>query len=205
MKNTLTISILVILSFGMVPCFAQDTTKAEGKTKEYVLTLSNISPLNVGIRYKKQLKNRMFFKVGLINLNASISDNKPFSSSMISSKYYSFSGGMELGLEFRRGLGESFTFFHGPNVNVSSVSKFARYADPSNTDSKMQTQYVSNSLGVRYTLGILLHLKGHFFMSAEINPGVFMTYSRDEKNYEMYSPSLGFGNSFSLISLVYRR
>ena len=205
MKSILALVTALLLTLSTFTSFAQDSTKSEGKIREYVLTLSNIAPLNVGIRYKKQTREKTFFKVGLVNLNGSISNMDPFLSTYFPFKLYNFSVGFELGFEFRKSLNNSFTFFHGPNVTLATTQRFRKYKDPSASLNNMQTIYQSNNLGLTYTLGILLHLKGHFFMSAEINPGVFYTYSRQENTTDIHTQSIGFANSFGLISLVYRR
>lgn len=198
-------TVAVLLTFSTFTSFAQDSTKSEGKIREYSLALSNLSPLNVGIRYKKQLKDKTFFKIGLVNLNASVNNWDPNLSTNFPYHIYNLSVGVEFGLEFRKSLTDNFTFFHGPNLNLSSASRFSKAKDPSAPLTKLKTISQIYNVGVPYSLGILLHLKGHFYMSAEINPGLFFTYTKLENGGEVYFPSIGFANSYGLISLVYRR
>jgi hypothetical protein len=199
---------VLLFTSCIVSSFAQDTTKTTKKIKECVLSVSNINPLNIALKYKQQLKGRTFFKAEFVNLSGSRSKRTPEFSSNFSGISSNFSAGVLVGLEFRKTITGDFTFFHGPGIGSGySVSKYRSY-NPSLPNSA-QILSENSYVGVNYTLGVLVHLKGHFFMSAEINPGVSSSRERYSNpppgaDDEKYSTTFGLGSTYCLLSLVYR-
>jgi hypothetical protein len=199
-----------LLISSTIPSFAQDTTKADKKIREYALSLTSFSSMNVYIRYKRQIKGRTFFKVELINLSGSRSENKPEISSSYGSTQYNLSGGLQCGLEFRKSITNAFTFFHGPNIGLICFSNIAASDNPSIPADETKSFSQNYSLGIPYSLGILFHLNNHFFMSAEINPAVSATWGFHKNsqspsdNNTQFTTSFGFANSYGLLSLIYR-
>src|ERR1044072_1135172 len=76
------------------------------------------SPFRFDLKYKKQVRPRTFFKIGLVNLSANIYgyNNNPATGFPIRSANYS--GGLEAGIEFRRPLARRLSFFNGPSLRV---------------------------------------------------------------------------------------
>ena len=115
------IRLLILFSFIANIGLGQDTLKK--KTKEYYLSIADFSPLNIHIKYKKQIGKKTFFKIGLINMSGAFSNQQPNNSTSFPTKTSNLSGGLQIGIEFRKQLTDKFTFFHGPNINyVYSVS-----------------------------------------------------------------------------------
>ena len=74
-KSTVIVFILVSIQL-----FSQDTLKIQ-RIKEFHVTLADISPLSIQLKYKKQISDKMYFKLGLINLSYNYSTNYNESSS----------------------------------------------------------------------------------------------------------------------------
>jgi hypothetical protein len=209
MKTIFKTAMILLFISCSLHSIAQDTTKTDKKIKEYVLSIGNIAPLNIAIRYKKQLKGRTFFKLDIINLSAGATEYEPELSSSFGNKEYHFSAGVQCGLEFRKSMTSDFTFFHGPNIGLTyytTLFKPRNPALPAEAKSLSQTYTVA----VPYTLGILFHLKNHFFISAEINPALSASWNTYKNlpdataNRKQLSTNFGFGNTYGLLSLVYR-
>ncbi len=181
--------------FNTALVFSQEEKKP--KTKEFFLSFTNLSPLNIGVKYKRQIKNNIFFKIGLIDLAFN-------SNNYISKKYVrtnlSFSLGVEGGIEFRKKITEHFTFYHGPNINFAYGNNFTKI------DSIGLPSVKTPSLrgGVPYTFGMLIQLNEHFFLAAEVNPGIYITYNQyTSKSYNI-GTSISANNKFAVLSFAYR-
>jgi hypothetical protein len=209
MKMYFKTMMVLLFTSCIVSSFAQDTTKTTKKIKECIVSVSNINPLNLALKYKQQLKKRTFFKAEFVNLSGSRSRRTPEFSSNFSDISTGFSGGVLFGLEFRKAITGDFTVFHGPGIGSGySVSKYKAY-DPTQPVNSARIVSEGSYLGVNYTVGVLVHLKGHFFMSAEINPGVSLSRQRNHNpppgmDSEQYSTVFGLGSTYCLLSLVYR-
>lgn len=194
MKTTQKAILIAVIIFGSLTGFAQDTVKTK-KIREYHLSVNDFSPLNVSIKYKRQLKNNTFFKVGLVNLSGNIAGTS-------NSGYYNTSAsvGFLVGFEFRKPITDKFTFYHGINLGCSY------HATVYETASK--TLITENrSLQVPYTLGLLFRLNDHFLLSAEINPGINFVhhgnYNGISTTYN-FSSGLNFGTNYGHLALAYR-
>lgn len=171
---------------------AQDTTSMK-KIKEFYLELSGFSNISVQIKYKTQIGAKTFFKAGLIDL--SFYQNEIKSGPPILTRSRQYSGGVELGIEFRTNLYKQFAFYHGPNVQFSyQGTETTTWFPEKSTGSSMYRA------GIPYTLGLLFNLKNHFYFSAEINPGIF--YSTGTNNFDSFG--IGFNNRYGALSLAYR-
>jgi hypothetical protein len=196
----------ILLMLLSMPGKAQDTTRH--KIREYYLTLGNFSPINVNLRYKKQIREKMFFKVGLVSLSANYNHSGNGSTFPTSNENYS--GGLECGVEWRRTMTKKLTLFHGPalrGVYELSVNRNRNPAVPQNQQT-MAVQSLSGS--VPYSIGLLFHAYENFFVSAEINPSFYFSY-RDNLAQNPFqhaygvNAGFGFDNRYGQISLVYRR
>jgi hypothetical protein len=209
MKTYFKTMLVLLFTSCIMNSFAQDTTKTDKKIREYVVSLANFAPLNVSVKYKRQLKGRTFFKVELINLSGSTTKNEPELSTSFGSSAHTISGGLQFGLEFRKSISGNFTFFHGPGIGSTYSVTETRSHNPALPVSEQKSGSQSYDVGINYSLGILFHLKGHFFLSTEISPGVYTnryTYKspRPEANSSGQSTSFNFSNTHGLLSLVYR-
>lgn len=201
--------ILTILCINSISTMGQDTTKTK-KIKEYYFTLADISPLNVSIKYKRQLKNRTFLKIGLVNLSAHSSTSFSNASNSYPTRLFGYSAGLESGLEFRKAITDKFTFFHGLNLSFTYETSTNIMDNPTLPTNERRTVIQAYKGGISYTLGLLFKLNNHFLFSAEINPALSFTNStRDygqnpSMNYTSISSDFLFANKNGLLSIVYR-
>lgn len=179
---------------------AQDTIIRK-HVKEIYLSVSNVNPLNVGLRYKTQIGEKTFLKLGLVDLQYRVDKSNfipPNREKIVNTTY---SGGLLFGLEFRKQITERFTFYHGPNVgfniNYNETKRTGGFAY-STTEVKSNTNYTAQ---LPYTFGFLFALSKEFLLAAEINPSVY--YSENANNR---SNTLGvnLSSNSALLSMVYR-
>ena len=205
-QKIISIAILTICSHF---AWGQEVPKTD-KTKEYFLTLANVSPVNVSIKYKRQLRKRTFLKIGLVDISGNSSSNDPSMSSSYSSQSLSFSAGLEVGVEFRRSVNDKFTFFHGPNLNFTYQKQISETNNPTLSSSQRKTVSQNYTGGISYTLGLSFKLNDHFLLSAEINPGVYNSVRTiDNGQYPQYndtnnSANFSFSNKYGFLSIAYR-
>jgi hypothetical protein len=191
---------ILTLAFALIITInskAQDSPPE--RIKEFQLAFSGFSPLNTQIKYKQQINQKIFFKIGLVNLSM----NSYGANSLFGSNYtqISLNGGLELGLEFRKNLSDKLTLFHGPNISyIYSYRGFNRdiYPSPNNESTHMER--------LSYTLGLMYSINSNIFIGAEINPGFYL---QQNKNHNLNSRTIysGFSldNRIGQISIILRR
>ncbi len=185
---------LLVMSLGKVS--AQDSTR--GPIREFHLALTDLSPLNIQIKYKVQLRQKMFFKVGLINL-AYFNNYNNNAQGGTATRNVNYSAGALAGLEFRSNLYNRFAFFHGPNLSFSTVTYVVKTTPPfSGTQTRTSTTYTA---GLPYTLGLQFHLRSNFYLAAEINPVLQYTHLGGTTRYDNIS---FIATNAGMLSLVYR-
>jgi hypothetical protein len=189
---------------------AQDTIKTEKKVREYYLGFTDIAPLNVSIRYKRQLSKKTFFEIGLIKLSASIYNSIPDNTTSYITHSFNYGAGFNTGLEFRRALTDKFTFFHGLNLGYTFNQSIAETENPALPVNQRKTLLQQHGGWLSYTFGLLYKLNNHFLFSAEINPGLSINYitfdngQNPHLNYTSTSADFNLDNRNGFLSLVYR-
>lgn len=201
------IRLLILFSFLANIGLGQDTIK---KTKEYYLAVANFSPLNIQIKYKKQIGKKSFFKIGLINVSGAFSNQQPNNSTSFPTKTSNLSGGLQIGIEFRKQLTNKFTFFHGPNLNYVYSISTTRSLNPA-IPQREQTNTLEDHTGsIPYTLGLLFNMSKHILIGAEINPSINISQSNSKYgnnpslNSTYTNINFSFDNRYGLLSIVYR-
>jgi len=186
--------------------FAQDSTSK--RIKELHLGISSLSSLSVSLKYKRQIGKRIFFKIGAVNLSGYY--NKATYSNGHPTISQGYSGGLSIGIEFRRNLSERFTFFHGPSVLYRKNHEFMKTLDP-DPNSQQSSTSGGESYGINYSLGVLFKINKSFLLGAEIGPGVYQsnfgTRSIDGINEPKYSNGTSVYYNFNgntNVVLVYR-
>lgn len=185
---------------------AQDSTKT--KIKEYYLTFAGLSPLNIQLQFKKQITKKTFFKLSLVNLSYDYSDVGSPNQYPVERTYYS--GGLQLGFEFRKTLTKKFSLYHGPNLKAIYDLGITRNFDPKipQKQQKNTTQTIQGA--IPYTLGLLFNITDNILIASEINPSIRYDYSwytdgqNSYRNFGTNRLNFGFDNRFASISLVYR-
>ena len=201
--------ILTMLSLCTIFSMGQDSSKTK-KNKEYYIGPSDISPLDISIKYKLQLKNKTFFKIGLIDLSARSNSVRPDVSTSFPTSTYNYSAGIEFGIEFRKLKTDKFTFYHGPNINFTYNMAISNTDNPALPKDQRESTNQTFNGGIPYTLGLLFQLNRHFFLSTEINPGIFITRTdRDNGtnslvNFSTTSTNFSFSNNNAFLSIAYR-
>ena len=199
---------LLLFTFSTFYAYSQDSTKVKKKS-EYFLTVSDFSPLSLALKYKKQIKNLRYFKLGIINLNASQSHYKPSSSSTFPFTRANYSAGIEFGFEFRKNISGFLTFYHGINLNCTYIYNVEKIENPALPISERKSHYYTLSPGISYSLGLMGKITNNVLIAFDINPGVIFRYS--ENNYsDPYNSSVNTSVDFNLendfvqLSLVFR-
>jgi hypothetical protein len=192
---------------------SQDSTNA--RIREYYISIANLSPVNIHLKYKKQIGANQFFKVGLVSLSANFSESYNNDAGLFAYTSDNYSGGVSIGLEFRKVISKKFTFFHGPNL--TGIYRFAVNTNPNLYSTLVPYRAESNSVSILlpYTFGLLFHIRDNFYAAAEINPMVYVNYSESTMSagtlsqvpakQSNLSGGFGFDNQYGLVSLVYRR
>ncbi len=209
MKMTFKAVTVITLTIYTMCAQGQDTSALE-KIKEFYLTPLDISPISVSMKYKQQLKEMSFFKIGLVNLSVNSTTSYPTTSTSFVNRSLSFSAGMEFGLEFRKKISDRFTFFHGPNISFGYQTQVIKSDNPLLSKSQSKSKSKTYIMGIPYTLGILFQLNNHFLLSSELNPGFFINYNEYNSgqdpfsNYTNISTNFNLTNKLGIISLAYR-
>ena len=205
----LKIFITLLLAITVVCTQGQDSTKAK-KIKEYYLAIADISPFNISIKYKRQLKNLSFVKIGLVSISGRRNDYEPRNPTAYSSTYYSGSAGLILGLEFRKNITDKFIVFHGPNLSLIYRGSMSEIDNPVLPQRQRRTITHTATVGIPYTVGLMFLVTKQFVIAAEINPEVLYSYTSYENrqnaasNYKRHAPSFNFSTEYGLISVAYR-
>ena len=205
MKKLIILLFICSLSSSL---FAQDTLKS--RIKEYYLTFADFSPLNLQLKYKRQISKNTFFKIGFINLSANGKSEKTNISTVFPTAYFEYSAGLEIGIEFRKHLNKRFSFYHGPNLSFSYNKNVTKVYNPliPSYQQKNTSQIYKGS--IPYSLGILFNLNTNILVSAELNVSINYSYADNKFGGNSQASSvaqyynIGFDNRLVLLSIVYR-
>lgn len=153
------------------------------KSKELYLSGNILTFNNFGIRYKSQLKNGNFFRIGVTDLFANVSKSTPGES--ISSNYsYSsseFTGTFEVGLEKRAQISDRLSAFYGLNFVLALGIHGTKTEDPSLPRDLRHLNSYNISPGLGFNSGFIYKISDEFSVSAEISPYVVYNYSSNER------------------------
>ena len=202
---------LIILSFMCVyslSSFGQDSVKT--RIKEYYLTFANFSPATFQLKYKRQISKKIYFKIGLVNLSASENSQTTQDPNYLPTSSSSYSGGLEIGLEFRKHLTKKFSLFHGPNLSYIYQKNIFRQEDPAISNFQQRNTTQNYKFSIPYSLGILFNLNSNILIAAEINPNINYNYIEYKSNFNPNTNhiskniNVGLDSRLMLLSIVYR-
>lgn len=183
---------------------AQDTTGH--KMREYYMSFGGFSPLNVHLKYKKQIREKLFFKIGLVSLSANITQSGSISGFPVNNENYS--GGLEFGFEWRKTIARKLILFHGPALRGVYQITISRRLDPSIPQEHQVSAAHTLHGSIPYAIGFLYPIYQNLFLSAEITPSLYFSYQNNLQNPPQqsynFNAGLGFDNRVGLISLVFR-
>lgn len=197
-----------ILSFSFYSFAQVDSSKT--KSKEYYLTFSNFSPLSIQLQFKKQLSKKTYFRLSLVNLSYNETYSGSADPNQFPTNQTNYSGGIQIGLEFRKNLTKKIALFHGPNLRSTYNLGISKYLDPAVPNEKQKNKSETLQVGIPYTLGILFSITPNILIATEINPSINYNYNwytngqNSYKNYGSGNISIGFDNRYALLSLVFR-
>lgn len=205
----------VFIAVVLVCCVQLSAQESEtSKTKEYCFSLpfpQNINHITIGFDYKVQLGQSTFLKLSTFDLAFSYSKSNPSSSTNYPTSIISYSGGLGAGLEFRKELTPSFTFFHGPNIGYSYSNMTNATSNPVYDVNHRKMIAQTNNAAFSYTLGFMFKMSNHVFIAAQINPYAGITFydlnnTMDPgQNYKSTGFDFGFTDNIGSLSIVYRR
>jgi hypothetical protein len=202
--------LVVIATFLTISTTVISQDSIKPKINEYYLGLAGFSPLSIQLKYKRQIKEKTFFKVGLIELFASTNATGFSSTSQFKTTFWRYSAGLEIGIEFRKLISNRFSLYHGPNINYSYSRDQSRVFSPVLTQEQQKTSVTRNNFSLPYTLGLLFNITPNILISAEINPAISYAIidlkngqNPSVNNNEDYA-NFNFSNRLGLLSIVYR-
>jgi hypothetical protein len=209
MKKLQSLLILSIIT-GLISSslFAQESET--GKIRELNISGNLLSFNNLGLQYKSELKNGSFFRLGLTNINSSLSKRKYGTpSTSLNSNSTSFSGKFEVGLEKRKQITDKLTAFYGINLMTSTSFQRTKREDPTLS---LDLRHVDDfSINPGFNSGFIFKITRAFSISAEIIPELIYTYSSHERIVGTIKAkdiqtggSLNLDNESVRVSLVYQ-
>ncbi len=200
--------ILFIICVFSLSSFGQDSVNT--RIKEYYLTLADFSPVTLQLKYKRQIAERTYLKLGLVNLSGNTSEQTSQDPNRFGSASYYYSGGLELGIEFRKKLTKQFLLFHGPNLSFSYQKNVIQTFNPAIPTNKQKNIWETYRFSIPYSFGILFNLNSNILIAAELNPNINYNQQiyKDGQNPYLGSVSenigAGLDNRIVLLSIVYK-
>jgi hypothetical protein len=158
MKKVLLFAALMAVS-SLV--FGQESTPVAGVSKNHMLSLH--SGYGVGYQYKLRCGEKLWWRLGA-NLSRVSFSSLPTADG--NGTTLAFGVGVNLGLEWRKPLTESISFYHGPELGFGDFIQF--YG--TNTGSSPTFHYVA--MGVAYEFGLMANINQHLAVAGELTPGV---------------------------------
>ena len=203
MKQTaMVLCLLMSAAFGL----AQENNSK--RITEYYLTPLSFDRLSFSLKYKRQLKQNKFIKIGLIDLGGYLQNFKPNSSGLFPANTFQYSAGFQVGIEKRKTLNDRFSLFHGPNIGASYRHFQSELLDPALPVSDRKTISRQQVVSLNYTIGALLNVTDRILLAAEVNPGLYYTFTYDKvlinQSGRNASISGGLSTNFVQLSLAYR-
>ena len=207
MRSKLNYLIICFAFFAFASVSAQDTLA--GLRQEFYISLTDFSPLSINLKYKKQTRPKTYFKIGLVSLSANVYNyNNNLNGTTFPVGNENYSGGLEVGIEFRRSLTKKLSFFHGPALRGIYQYSLNKNYNPSIPQYQQKNKTDMLTGAIPYTFGLLFQVHNNFYGAIEINPAVSVSYQTNENNagQKGYNVSGGFmfDNRYALLSLVYR-
>jgi len=203
---------IVLLALGISLSqfnYAQDSTKK--KIQEIYFGINGISPLALTIMYKHQLRKNVFLKLGTFRLAYTNIETPSTNINQFPTRDTYYSGGISMGLEFRKQISEKVTFYHGPN-GAYRVEHGRNQVFDGSLILENQISFSNNTTpGIFYTVGFLYKLNNHFLIGTEVSPGINYSQSTTSNWSSIYGRQtftrtsiFGNLNSGGFAQIVYR-
>ena len=175
----LSICIILVNSFLELNLNAQDSTF--NKYNEIYLSTSSINLEGSGLNYKTQMKEDLFFRVGLLNINSDLTSYKPGTSASYPYSEIEVLLGFNIGLEKRKMINNIFSIFYGLDF-ITRTGYTYRIVKNAFIPKEMRTKYKYYIYpGIGFGSGILFNIKDAFFIGAEFNPQILFKYRKDQE------------------------
>lgn len=210
MIQKIILTVAVIAAF--IPLAAQESENE--KSKEYWLSAplpQNFNPFSLTFDYKVNLKNNTWLSISALDLSFGISKHSHSNSYEFASTSMSYSGGLGVGLEFRKVLSPKLTLFHGPQLYYGYSNDTYATMDPSYAVNQRKVFTRTHSGGINYPIGLMYSINDHLFIAAQLTPGAALHYTDYENRMnptfgtQTTSGSFGFTDNVGSVSIVLRR
>lgn len=153
------------------------------------------APMNFKTMYKVGQSDKAVWRMQLGNVQFGMNYYEP---NQQNSQWISLGG--SLGREWRKDLNTSLRFFHGPLLGMDMSFSRTVSDSPQTTNSY---QYIMPNLV--YVLGIQYQVNSHFYIAAEMHPGLSMQFTSSDGNWSQNRYiSGGFNGQAALLSLAYQ-
>lgn len=176
--------IIILFLFLSQNIFGQDSAS---KCNEIYLIVSSFSNLNLGLQYKKQITNNLYFRLGVANV--SINNYKNPANTAV--EYNNFiidepetkSGtyNLNIGIEKRINFNQKVSFFYGSSF-IGGYNSYEFTGRERNTQKKIAVSEKIQSYGLGIHLGGIIKLAKSLYISAELTP----TYSLGKRTKKVY-------------------
>lgn len=173
---------------------------------EISVSTPNLNLNDLSIKYSKRISDDLWFKIGFINLGASVRKNKPLVGSFNTTDTR-LSGGLLIGIEKQASLSNRLIFIYGLNAQMSYNYSNHSSENPSipvdERDSKVDIYYPGIGIG----MGFFYQFNQNFLLGAEVNPSVNYYFEKnrststgiDREGFDFSLSNLG-----ALLTLKYR-
>jgi len=203
-------SILLILTFLFIlikSSFCQN--QIDAKTKELYLTSQSLSMNNCGIQFKIGLNDKLFLRLGLLELRVKQSNTIPPTANTFTTHVFDSKGQIQIGLEKRQSVWDNSYIFYGFDLIEQTSFSRTKIDNPAISEKMRKTDNISFETGIGIVLGYMINLKDNFYVSTEIEPEFLYLYSTSENALDK-SKTKRTGIDFKLdtkvikISIIYR-
>lgn len=172
---------------------------------EIHLRINSFSSFNIGISYKRRLKENRFLVLSATNLAYSFNRVTPEDTFNFPTSRQIANVAFEIGYEFRNKLSEKFVFYHGPNVNYSfrltlNVDENPNIIIPETSEYRQSI----HSISLPYNIGLMYFFSKNFFVTAQLRliPSINFAATNDRgiKTNEIGS-GFNFNNAAGIIAI----
>ncbi len=174
--------VLTFLFILITSSFCQNQTDA--KTKELYLTSQSLSMNNCGIQFKMGLNDKLFLRLGLLELKIKQSNMVPPTPSTFPTHLFESRGQLQMGLEKRHAISDNSYIFYGFDLIEQISFSRTKIDNPALSEEMKKTDNILFETGIGIALGYMIRLKDHFYVATEIEPEFLYSYASSENSID---------------------
>lgn len=207
MKKIITLVFASILStFGL---FSQEKELKIESTDQILnneihLRFNSLSSFDIGISYKRQLKENRFLVLSLARLSYNFNKIEPENPLQNIESRHNMNSAFEIGYEFRNNISEKFVFYHGPNIAYGYSLTKATRENSVLPDEKIESKFNRHNISIPYNIGIMYNFTRNFFITAQLTArygvGFDKNDSGDRNIVNVINTGLSFNNLAGIIA-----